>query len=225
MSIIPDQIKAIIFDLDDTLYDCSGTLFLKIREHAAKIISKAINCTETEALKLQSKLEEKYGTKADIYRKISNLYKLPDEFYKEISKIINNLDIKDITLFSDVTASVSKLKSTGYKLILVTAGDRNLQERKIKVLGIETVFDEIFITSNSSGKEECFKKILIKYELKPYQALCIGDKIQDEIEIGKNLGMHTALMEHGRHYNSYNLNTNDKVPDMSISKISDLLKN
>ncbi len=223
MSLIPSHIKAIIFDLDDTLYDCSGTLVLKSRKRAAKIISGTINCSEKEALELQLKLEEKLGPKTDIYREIANLHKLSDKFYKEVSKTVDALNIKDITLFPDVTASISKLKIIGYKLILVTAGDRDLQERKIKALGLERAFDEIIITDNSSGKEKCFREVLIKYDLKSEQVFCVGDKIKDEIEVGENMGMLTALMKHGRYYNFYKSKINDRAPYMYITKVSDLL--
>ncbi len=223
MSLIPSHIKAIIFDLDDTLYDCSGTLVLKGSKRAAKIISGTINCSEKEALELQLKLEEKLGPKTDIYREIANLYNLSDKFYKEVSSAVNTLDIKDITLFPDVNASISKLKRVGYKLILITAGDRDLQERKIKALGLERAFDEIIITDNSSGKEKYFREILIKYDLKPEQVFCVGDKIKDEIEVGENMGMLTALMKHGRYYNFYKSKINGRAPYMYITKVSDLL--
>jgi putative hydrolase of the HAD superfamily len=224
MSLIPSQIKAIIFDLDDTLYDCSGTLVLESRKRAAKIISKAINYSEKEALELQLKLEEKLGPKTDIYRKIADSYNLSDKFYKEVSRIIDAPDIKGIALFPDVTASISKLKRIGYKLILVTAGNRGLQERKIKALGLERTFDEIIIADNSSGKEKCFKEILIRHDLKPEQVFCVGDKIKDEIEAGDNMGMLTVLMKHGRYYNFYKSKINDREPYMCIAKVSDLLK-
>ena len=80
MSLLSNRIKAIIFDLDDTLYDCSGTLVLKSKKLASKIISKAIKCSEAEALRLQLELEERLGPKADISREIANLYNLPEEF-------------------------------------------------------------------------------------------------------------------------------------------------
>lgn len=224
MSLLSNRIKAIIFDLDDTLYDCSGTLVLKSKKLAAKIISKAIKCSETEALKLQLELEERLGPKADISREIANLYNLPEEFCREISNTINTLEIEDTILFPDAIDAINKLKGTGYKLFLVTLGKKEWQERKIKVLGLENVFDEIIITDNPLGKEKCFKEILIKYDLKPEQVLCVGDKIKDEIEVGKRLGMSTALMKHGRHYNFYKSEINDSAPYTYITKISDLLK-
>ncbi len=224
MSLISDRIKAIIFDLDDTLYDCSGTLVLKSRKLAAKIISKAVKCSETEALKLQLELEDRLGPKADIFHKIANQYNLPEDFCEEISNTINTLEVEGATLFPGTMASIDELKRTGYKLFLVTFGNREIQEKKIKVLDLESVFDEIIITENPLGKEKCFKEILAKYGLEPEQVLCVGDKIKDEIEVGKRLGMSTALMKHGRHYHFYKSEINDGEPYLHITKVSDLLR-
>ncbi|MHC4267238.1 MAG: HAD family hydrolase [Planctomycetota bacterium] len=220
-----NQIKAIIFDLDDTLYDCSGTLVLNRKKLAAKIISKAIKCSETEALKLQLELENRLGPQADISREIANLYNLPDKFCKEISRTINTLDVENAILFPDSMDSIKELKRMDYKLFLVTFGNRKVQKKKIKVLGLEKAFNEIIITDDPVGKEKCFKEILTKHHLEPEQVLCVGDKIKDEIEIGRKLGMSTALMKHGRHYNFYKSKIKDEVPYTYISKISDLLGN
>ena len=225
MPLISDQVEAIIFDLDDTLYDCSGTLVLKSKELAAKIISKAIKCSEAEALKLQLELEGRLGPKADITREISSLYNLSEEFCTEVSEAINDLNLEDTVLFPDAMDSINELKRVGYKLFLVTFGTREMQEKKIKVLGLEKKFDEIIITENSRGKEKCFKEILAKYDLEPKQVLCVGDKIKDEIDVGKRLGMSTALMKHGRHYHFYKSEINDGEPYLHITKVSDLLEN
>ena len=151
-TIMRNQIKAIIFDLDDTLYDCSGTLVLNSKKLAAKIISKAIKCSETEALKLQLELENRLGPQIDIAREIANLHNLPDTFCKEISRTINTLDVENAILFPDTMDSIKELKKMGYKLFLVTFGNRNIQKKKIKVLGLEKAFNEIIITDDPNGK-------------------------------------------------------------------------
>ncbi len=225
ISLISDRVKAVIFDLDDTLYDCSGTLVLKSKKLAAKIISKAIKCSEAEALKLQLELEGRLGPKADISREIASLYNLSEEFCKEITNTINTLEVEGAILFPDAMDSINALKKIGFMLFLVTFGNRSMQEKKIKVLGLERAFDEIIITENPLGKEKCFKAILTKYDLEPEQVLCVGDKIKDEIEVGERLGMSTALMKHGRHYHFYKTEINDGESYVHITKISDLLGN
>ncbi len=52
------NIKAIIFDLDDTLYDCSGTLVVRGRRQVAKTIARLINSSEEAAYQLQLDMEE-----------------------------------------------------------------------------------------------------------------------------------------------------------------------
>ncbi len=224
ISLISTRVKAIIFDLDDTLYDCSGTLVLKRKKLAAKIISKAIKCSEAEALKLQLELEDHLGPKADTASEIASLYNLPEEFCKEVTNTVNTLEVKGAILFPDTMDSINELKKIGYKLFLVTFGSREMQEKKIKILGLEKAFDEIIITENPRGKEKCFKEILTKYDLEPEQVLCVGDKIKDEIEVGKRLGMSTALMKHGRHYHFYKSEINKEAPYLHITKVSDLLE-
>ncbi len=224
MFLLSSRIKAIIFDLDDTLYDCSGTLVLKGKKLAAKIISKTIKCSEEEALKLQMEIEGRLGPKADIASEISSLYNLQEDFCKEITNTINTLEVDGAVLFPDTMDSINELKRLGYKLFLVTFGKRKMQKKKINTLGLERAFDEIVITENPQGKEKCFREIITKYGLEPEQVLCVGDKIKDEIEVGRKLGMPTALMKHGRHYHFYKSEISDEEPYLHITKISDLLK-
>ena len=223
--LIPARVKAIIFDLDDTLYDCSGTLVLKSKKLAARIISQEIKCSEADALKLQLELERRFGPKGDIAREIANLYNLSEEFCKEIANTINTLDVESAILFPDTMESINELKKNGYKLFLVTFGNREMQEKKIKILGLERAFDEIIVTENPRGKEKCFKELLTKHDLAPEHVLCVGDKVKDEIAVGNRLGMPTVLMKHGRHYHFHKSEINDDPADIYITKISDLLGN
>ncbi len=224
MPVISADVKAIIFDLDDTLYDCSGTLVQKNKKIAAKIISKVIKCTEAEALKLQIELESRLGPKADISRKIADLYNLSEEFCKEIAYTINTQEVEGVALFPETFDTINELKRIGYRLFLVTFGNREMQEKKIKTFGLQKEFDEIIITENPLGKEKCFREILTKHCLKPEQILCVGDKIKDEIEVARKLGMPTALMNHGRHYHFHKSEIDGSEPYMHIIKVSDLLK-
>ena len=126
------NIKAIIFDLDDTLYDCSGTLVLQGRRQVAKNIAKIINCSEGEAYTLQMEIEKKYGTIVDIYEKIVALYNLPNSYIKELLEEFIHIDISNISLFPDVTDTLIQLKVQGYKLILVTSGEKEIKNKILK---------------------------------------------------------------------------------------------
>jgi putative hydrolase of the HAD superfamily len=229
MLIKSEQIKAFIIDLDDTLYDCSNTLVVRGRRRVAKTIAGLINCTEEKAYLLQQELEEKYGTKANIYEKLALLHGLPQACAKELLEEFVRVEISNIALFPDVTDTLQKLKSQGYKLFLVTSGEDRIQTQKIELLGLHGgYFDEMMITDRELGhtKRSCFKQIMQKHTLKPEEIVCVGDKCDDELLTGKTLGMITVMFEHGRHYKAYLKETHKQVkPDYSIKHFHELLSN
>src|SRR3989339_1535979 len=224
----PSKIRAIIFDLDDTLYDCSGTLVLLGRRRAAGMIAGLINCSEEEAYSLQLEMEEKYGVKANIYEKIVTLYNLPIRYAQELLEEFVHIDISDITVFPDVMYTLIQLKVRGYRVVLVTSGDKEIQRKKIDVLGLNNrYFDDIVITERNKGqpKKACFQEIMKRYDLQPEEVICVGDKIDDELAASKSLGMVSIMFEHGRHYKAY-LKVQDKYikPDYFIKHIKDILE-
>ena len=222
------NIKVIIFDLDDTLYDCSGTLVVRGRRQVAKTIAKLINCSEEEAYSLQLEMEEKYGVKANIYEKIVSHYHLPGTYAQELLEDFVHINISNITVFPDVMDTVIQLKARGYRVALVTSGDKEIQRKKIDVLGLNNrYFDDIVITDRNKGqsKKACFQEIMKRYDLQPKEFVCVGDKIDDELAASKSLGMFTVMFEHGRHYNAY-LKVQDKYikPDYFIKHIKNILE-
>ena len=224
----PRKIRAIIFDLDDTLYDCSGTLVLRGRRQVAGKIARLIKCSEEEAYSLQLEMEEKYGVKANIYEKIVSHYHLPGTYAQELLEDFVHINISNITVFPDVMDTVIQLKARGYRVALVTSGDKEIQRKKIDVLGLNNrYFDDIVITERNKGqsKKACFQEIMKRYDLQPEEVICVGDKIDDELAASKSLGMVTIMFEHGRHYKAY-LKVQDKYikPDYFIKHIKDILE-
>ncbi len=222
------NIKAIILDLDDTLYDCSGTLVLQGRRQVAKNIAKIINCSEEEAYNLQVEIEKKYGTKVNIYEKIVALYNLPNSYIKELLEEFIHIEISNISLFPDVTDTLIQLKMQGYRLILVTSGEKEIQDKKINVLGLSGgYFDDILVAdrNNDQIKKACFQKVMRRYNLKPEEIMCIGDKIDDELTASRSLGITTVMFEHGRHYEAYLREPHKYIkPDYSIKHIKDIFE-
>lgn len=228
MTQILKAVKAIIFDLDDTLYDCSGTLVVQGRKQAAKIIAKLINCSEEEAYHLQVKTEEQYGTNTNIYEKIVALHQLPYAYIKELFEEFIYTDIAGIIPFPGVIETLKQLKLQGYKLIIVTSGEKSIQNQKMQALGLQHgYFDDVFIADRITGqlKNDYFKEIIQRYNLKPEEIVCIGDKIEDELTASKSLGMITVMFEQGRHHRAYLKKRDNYIkPDYSMKHIKDIFQ-
>jgi FMN phosphatase YigB (HAD superfamily) len=82
------------------------------------------------------------------------------------------------------------------RLFLVTSGFRRLQESKVRALGVEPLFERIYIDAidepDRKGKEAIFTEILRSYALEPQEVLVVGDDAESEIAAGSRLGMSTV---------------------------------
>lgn len=200
------KIKAIIFDLDDTLYDCTGMLAEASRKRAAKaMVENGIPCTEEEIYKLQNEALEKHGPYYNIFNEIVKKYGAPKEVVYKALSAYNSNEVSDIHPFPDVIATLKQLKSNDIQLFLVTVGVHERQEKKIKLLGLNKLFHDVIVSDGEVGPllEECYEQLLEKHNLNAHDVAVVGDRVREELRIGRTMGMTTIRMLHGR----FKLNT------------------
>lgn len=215
------KIKAVIFDLDDTLYDCSGSLIDASRRRAAKaLVDAGLPCSEEEVYHLQKELTEKYGPYHHIFNEIVNKYNADSKLVNVAYKAYNSSEVSEIKLFPYVIPTLKELKEKGYKLFMVTVGVHERQERKINILGLKPYFDEIVINDQEIGlpMEDCMRTLLERHNINYGEAVMVGDRVREELRIAKTIGMTTIQMLHGRFKNEPAVNDGDK-PDFKIKRI------
>ncbi len=216
--------KAIIFDLDDTLYDCTGSLLEASRKRAAKVMVKAgLPCTEEEAYLMQKELSEKYGPYYLVFNEMAKKFGCSDNFVDSALKAYNSNEVSDIKLFPDVIPTLKKLALEKYKLFLLTIGIHERQQKKIELLKLEPYFDEIIINDQEVGllMDDCFEEIVKKYALNPRNVVAVGDRVRAELRIAKSLGMVTVQMLHGR-FKVESASDDSNKPDYKIKRIFQL---
>ena len=223
------KIKAIFFDLDDTLYDCGGTLIESARKRAAKAMVEAgLPCSGDQAYKMQIELFKSLGPMENIFdRMCNNLNCTKDERRKIVKagfNAYNSDQVEDIKLFPDVLPTLKKLKGKGMKLVLITSGIYERQSKKIKILGLEKWFDLILIHDfeKDVSKFKKFKKAMNLLKLKPRNIVTVGDKISSEIRMANRLGIVSVRILTGR-FNKIKPRNELEEPDYSIRKVSELL--
>ena len=219
------MIKAVIFDLDDTLFDCTGLLVSNARKRAAKaMVESGVNLSEKELIEEQKRLNELNPT-SNVFQIIAEKYseKNKDEIAKKAIDAYNSDSVEEIHLFSGAKELFEKLKEKKTKLILITSGITKRQQKKIKLLKLESFFDEIFIHDVETGpeKEDFFREVLKRFNLKPKEVLSVGDRIHSEIRIANLLGMNSVRLLHGR-FSKVKAKNILEEPDYSINKISNL---
>jgi uncharacterized cofD-like protein len=103
---------------------------------------------------------------------------------------------------------------------LLTSGVHRRQSRKIDRLGLRHEFDDVLINDVERGQmlSECLRYLLDKHSLRPAEALVVGNRPQEEIRVGNDLGTHTARMLYGR-FREFEPRDEREVADYRITRI------
>jgi putative hydrolase of the HAD superfamily len=228
--VIVTKYKAIVFDLDDTLFDtwekCTKPASL---ESCEAMIKAGLNCTPEEGI-AERERAYKRNPRKDPYENLVNRFGLradsqPPTVVTEAGRVAfqsRNVE-PDIKLFPGVQRTLADLK-TKYLLFLVTSGAPATQKQKVSLLRIKDFFTHIFYvdTLKKQRKSTAFLEIMDHTSISSEQVICVGDRIDREIAEGKQVGFVTVLLEreHNLHFEPENP---IEVPDFKISSISELI--
>ncbi len=221
-------IKAVIFDLDDTLFDCTGQLTEPARRRAAESIVSEASDLEVDALcSLQAELALEHGSTGAI-REICERYKLSPYVADLALEAYNRPEVETIHPFPGVEQTLDTLRERGYLLAVVTAGRPLRQREKVSRLALDGYFNEeqgtLTLHDDADGplKDAALRQSAARLELPPDQILSVGDKLDAEIAASNRLGMSTAHIRHGRDATRTPKNAEEQA-DYKIDQISDLL--
>lgn len=144
------MIKAIVFDLDDTLilernYIISGYKYI------SKELSSQFQMSEYEIFHILIESFEEDSSRVFnlMYEKLALKYTMKD--IKKLVRMYREHE-PDIDFIDEVIPTLKKLKYNGYKLGLITDGYKISQNAKIKVLNAQDYFDSIIVT-DELGRE------------------------------------------------------------------------
>ena len=125
-------------------------------------------------------------------------------------------NLEEIQLFPGVKEF---LTTNNTKKFLVTKGDKEIQEKKVNLLGIKDDFEKIFFPLTDAHKITCFKKIIKQYPNN--ESWVIGNKITSEIKFGNELGLKTVILKKGK-YKTLKAKDDSEVPDYEIEEFTEL---
>jgi len=188
-------IKAAVFDLDHTLFDRYAT------------IRKIINIIDIEASPFDTDVPK--NKIADIFEYCDRHFvhlgwdRMYDEFSsrgilkQEIKKEnffrthIRPLYMTAAEPFPFTKSVLKELKNMGLKVGLITNGPHELQYKKLELLGITELFDEIIVggdTPYPKPDTRIFEDMAKRMNLTPDEMLYIGDNPENDIEPSRKVG-------------------------------------
>ena len=217
--------KAVIFDLDDTLFDCTGLLMqAALRRAAAELIRAGLPMSVADAVVLQQDLAERHGPHFMVFDEIARRHNLDEGALDAAYRAYSSDDVTDIDPFPDVIPTLRALRAKGVLCILLTNGLYPRQQAKIHNLGLQNEFDDILINDLDRGGllGECVRYLLDRYSLDPKNVLIVGDRPGEEIRVGNQLGLVTVRTVSGR-FREAEPRDQFEVPDYRITHIFQVL--
>jgi FMN phosphatase YigB (HAD superfamily) len=223
-------IRCVIFDLDDTLYDCFGQRVRAAHRYAAEAMVKAGLSANAEAV---------YRDRMRAFRQDPMLRYIDGEITRQfgaetpeaISRVAReayfNCPVGKLTLFAGSLPLLRFLAKRGVRNFIVSFGEPKTQRAKVKALGLdrEPSVEKIYYAdrNNVLTKEVAFRKIQKQTGLPPDEILVVGDRPAREIRAGRELGMHTVRVRHGE-FKSQKPVGPEEEPDYVIRSISEVRK-
>jgi putative hydrolase of the HAD superfamily len=181
--------KALIFDLDNTIYPVSA-IADELFESLFSVVDEYRELLGNNELQ---NIKEEFTRRP--YQDIADKYNFSEELKQ---KGLNHL--QNITYNKPMAAypGYDEVRLIPLQKFLVTMGFTKLQNSKVDMLGIAADFTEIYIVDpqiSAVTKKDIFANILSKYNYLPGDVLVIGDDPGSEIKAAKALGIDTFLFD------------------------------
>jgi putative hydrolase of the HAD superfamily len=219
------QIKAILFDMDNTLLD-----FMKMKQEASK---SALSAMIDAGLKIDK--EEGYRKLFLTYLKVGiESDRAFQEFLKKETGEINPkilaaginayLETKSefLKLYPNVIPTLTKLKEKRLILAIVTDAPKVKAYQRLLSMKIEHYFDFVIGFEDTEKKKKTdvpLKMAVEKLKLEPEEIMFVGDSLKRDVIPAKKLDVISVFAKYG---------SSEKIgrikPDFIINDFSDILK-
>lgn len=202
------MIKAVVFDLDNTVYDydwCHNRAMNNLKEYACQKY-KLCEFEFYEAFdKARKEVKEILGDTGASHNRmlymqlfLENIKEKPTKGALELYNIYWDSMLSDMELFEYVITVLKDLQNRGITIGVLTDLTAQIQHRKIRKLNLID-FVDVLVTSEEAGVEKpsriAFERIMNKLQCEADEVLMIGDSQEKDVDGAIQSGMHGLLFE------------------------------
>lgn len=185
--------KAVVFDLDDTLYDEKQFVFSGFTDVAGFLEDRYGFNRQVSFERMRQLLFEKGRGK--IFNQLLAENGLDCTIVNDLVQIYRS-HLPSLQLYPDAKSLLKSLQSK-LKIGLITDGAAKVQWNKIKALGLDNIVNTIIVTDDHGA--DCWKPSPYPYRLvmerlgmEPENCLYVGDNPEKDFVTAKQLGWHTV---------------------------------
>ena len=216
------MIKAIVFDLDNTLVDFMKMKRRAIEEAIPAMIDSGLKITSEQANKI---IDEIYKERGIEYQQVFDVL---------LQRILNKIDHKILSAgiiayrrareaslipYPHVYSTLNNLLKLGIKMGVLSDAPAKEAWLRIAFLNFQHTFDAV-VTFDDTGERKPnpapFLKILERLEVMPKEALMVGDWAERDIQGAMNVGMKTAFAKYGDTFNTERHDADYELTDISV---------
>ncbi|HVO74473.1 MAG TPA: TIGR02253 family HAD-type hydrolase [Ignavibacteriaceae bacterium] len=221
------MIRAVVFDLDNTLVD-----FMKMKKRA---IEEAIPAMVDAGLEITPEVSQKIID--EIYKEQGIEYQqVFDEF---LNRVLHKVDYKILSAgivayrrareaslipYPHVYSTLNKLLKLGIKMGILSDAPVKEAWLRLAYLNFHHIVDAV-VTFDETGVKKPdpapFKMILERLNVNPQEAIMVGDWVERDIVGAAKMGMKTAFAKYGDTFNTENHNADFQLND--ISELIDII--
>ena len=196
------MIRAIVFDLDNTLTD-----FMKMKADA---VTAAIEGMIDAGLKvprdvLQTRIDAIYQARGLEYQQVFDelLLELLGQIDPKIhaSGIVAYRKVRSaMVLYPHVQLTLLELAKRGIRLGVVSDAPRAQVWQRLCSLGLQHIFDAVVTFDDTQTRKPDpapFREVLRRLGVEPRESLMVGDWAERDVVGGRSLGMKTVFARYG----------------------------
>ena len=187
------MIKAVVFDLDHTLFDRYATI-QKLVPQLRKHFDLGDGITDEYFIQELSYADKHFVHKGwegiynhlvskGIFKTLPGFAEYTEIVLRHFRHIAEKYDFAEPTL--------KKIKSKGYKIGLITNGSHELQYKKLGMLELTDLFDEIIVSGDTPYQkpdERIFLMMAERMGVAPQEMMYVGDHPLNDVEGPRKAG-------------------------------------
>jgi len=216
------MIKAVIFDLDNTLLDFVTMKREAVRSALVAMSEAGLDIDSEKSYKRMMQLYDENGWERNQY--------VFNKFLREIDGRLNYKYLaagivayrrakdKHLKLYPNVEKTLNEINSRGIKLAIVSDAPSREAWMRMCYLKLHNTFDVVITFDDSKERKPSpapFKLVLGKLNMSKDDVLMVGDWPERDVVGAKNMGIRTIFAKYGDHFGVEESGANWDIEDIS----------